>query len=429
MLPRFIADKNRIYEFEVPSSKSIFSRALLLAAFAEDEIKLIHGAYCEDTKAMLSCLSALGIEMKDKNGVLTVHGCGGKLPAKQAELNVRSAGTVARFLPAALAACGGEFRFIASEQMKRRPMGFLTTLEQAGVSFEYEENQESFPFLMHSEGFSKTDFVIDTDVSTQFASGLFLASAAAKKPLSVRLTGNRVNGSYLDMTLSLLNAFGHKAERTGDTVKIFPNESVCPKTFEIEPDVSAACYFYALALLFGVRVRVRGMKQDSLQGDTAFLKLLEARGVTFTATEKGLLADARGVKEFGGFQENFNNFSDQTLTAAALAPFASSPTRLSGISHIRKQESDRIAAIETNLKSLGVPVRTGSDEIEILPAIPRCGVIRSFGDHRVAMAFALTAIKEGNIGIDDPACCKKTFENYFEMLGRIYQKPSENSDG
>ncbi|MDE6411657.1 MAG: 3-phosphoshikimate 1-carboxyvinyltransferase, partial [Clostridia bacterium] len=154
-------------------------------------------------------------------------------------------------------------------------------------------------------------------------------------------------------------------------------------------------------------------------GDGRFLELLEKRGVRFIETDEGLLADGSGAS-FEGFNENFCDFSDQTITAAALAPFASSPSCITGIAHIKKQECDRITAIEKNLNALGVPSKSGDDFIEIQPALPKGGTVETFHDHRVAMAFALTALKTGNITIDDSECCNKTFEGYFNEIEKLF---------
>lgn len=415
-IPRFQPDFGKIYEFEVPASKSILNRALLLAAFCEGDTLIACGPFAEDTRAVLGALASLGIAYEVNESGILVHGCGKNIPNRKAEIGVGSAGTCARFLPAMLAAIGGDYRFHASEQMTKRPMEFLRELEKAGVKIEYSQHKNGFPFRMQSNGFTCKEFTVNTDSSTQYASALLLAGAIC--PLSVRLTGGRTQGSYIGITLSLLSAFGAKWKRENDTVSIL-SPAHAPHTYEAEADISAACYFYALALLFGIKVLVHRVKKNALQGDIRFFDLLEARGVKFTETEKGLLADGSGVTSFAGFEENLCDYSDQTLTVAALAPFAASPSRLTGIGHIRLQECDRVEAIRKNLASLEVPCTAGNDFIEIQPALPKGGVIETFHDHRVAMAFALTALKTGNITIDDGECCKKTFDGFFEELKKL----------
>lgn len=416
---RFTPDFEKIYDFEVPASKSLLNRALLLAAFSEGKILLKCGAFCEDTLALLNCLTALGIRTEKHTDGILVHGTGKNPPNRQAQLNVMSAGTAARFLPAILSAIGGDYLFDASEQMKKRPMEFLVELERAGATIEFYERENAFPFRLRSDGFKYTEFCVDTNTSTQYASALLLAGAFCGEPLKVRLTGTRTEGSYIKMTLSLLRAFGANWSKDGETITVFPAERA-PDEFEIEADLTAACYFYALALLFGIKVLVRHVKKNSLQGDMRFLELLEKRGVRFTETDTGLIADGSGVSSFEGFQENFGDFSDQTLTAAAIAPFASTPSRITGIGHISKQECDRINAIAENLNLLKVPCKCGNDFIEINPVSPAGGTVKSFRDHRVAMSFALTGLKTGNLTIDDCECANKTFAGYFNEINKLF---------
>lgn len=401
-------------ELDVPASKSILSRALVLAAFGTGDVLLRCGSYAEDTRAMLSCLSALGIGWEDCPDGLFVHGCGGNVPNRHAELDVASAGTAARFLTAVLAFLGGEYTLRSSMQMQARPMQFLSVLAQAGVQIGYTGEFEHFPFTLRSEGIFADELTVDTDLSTQYASGILLA-AAVSRPIALRLTGSRTRGSYIEMTLRLLEAFGAQCAREGDVIRITPSAH-SPAQVEIEGDLSGACYFYALSLLFGCSVRVRKICSDTLQGDKKFLSLLAARGVRFTDSPEGLLADGSAVTSYHGFTENMRDYSDQALTVAALAPFADSPTHITGIGHIRRQECDRIRAIAENLCALGVPAKEEADGVQISPAPVRSATVRTFGDHRVAMAFSLIGLKTGAVTIDDPACCKKTFENYFDLL-------------
>ena len=403
----------------VPASKSITNRALLLAALSRGTVALTGGALSEDTRAFLNCLVALGIRVERRENTLLVFGCGGNIPEKRASINVESAGTAARFLTVALAFCGGDYMLDASEQMKRRPMKeILDLLREAGVQIECLEEADRFPFRLRSGGITASSITADTEKSSQYASALLMAAGALDHPFTLRLTGPRTHGSYIGITLRLLTAFNVPFERKGDEIVVSPSDNP-PAHYEIEPDVSGACYFYALSLLFRTRVLVRGVQQDSMQGDMKFLDLLKDKGVRFTQTDEGLLADGRSVASFGGFDADMKDFSDQALTVAALAPFATSETHIRNVGHIRLQECDRMQAITVNLNALGVPAEISGDDIVIRPAPVRGGTVQTFGDHRVAMAFALIGLKTGNVTIENPACCKKTFENYFELLDEL----------
>ena len=410
--------RTTLIKADVPASKSILNRAIILSAFGNGEVLLSCGAFAEDTRALLSCLTALGISWEKTSDGLRIIGCNGNIPNRRAQLNVQSAGTAARFLTATLAFLGGEYTMHSSAQMEARPMEILSVLEQHEVKFEYLGQHGHFPFRMFSNGISSNVFTVDTDLSTQYASGILLAASFYNTSLTLHLTGQRTHGSYIEMTLSLLRSFGADWTREGNVIHIYP-ASHSPKQFEIEGDLSGACYFYAMALLLSSQVLVRRIHPDTLQGDKKFLDLLAARGVIFTDSADGLIADGRNVTAYNGFCENMRDYSDQALTVAALAPFAVTPTHIYGIGHIRRQECDRIHAIVENLHTLGVPATEETDGVHVSPSCVNGGIIEAYGDHRVAMAFALIGLKTGNVIISDPKCCRKTFENYFEILDKL----------
>lgn len=402
----------------VPASKSILNRALLLSAFTEGDTHLICGGYGDDTEALLACLASLGITVEGCADGLLVHGTTDF--KRKGAVNVGSAGTVARFLTAILAFFGGEYEFSASAQMSGRPMEILSLLSSLGVGIEFLQEKDRFPFRMHSDGIAAGRAEIGTDVSTQYASGLMLAAAVSGKPFDVVLTGSRTDGSYLKMTASLIHAFGGDCAPLG----VGKGSRVTPivgslQEYSVEPDLSGACYFYALSLLCNAAVTVKGVHFPTLQGDVRFLQLLSDKGVRLTDRADGILADGRTIPFYNGIDEEMKDFSDQTLTVAVLAAFADSPSILRGIAHIRSQECDRVNAILQNLNSLGVRAFTNGEDIFIEPAPVRPCRIETFGDHRVAMAFSLVGLKVGGVTIDDPACCGKTFPNFFEIVKEL----------
>ena len=408
-----------VLEAEVPASKSLLNRVLILAAFGHGSTSILCGDFSDDTRAMLNCLTSLGVAWEKTAGGLIVHGCGNRIPNQTATLDVCSAGTAARFLSVALAFSGGDYTMLASEQMQKRPMEILAVLEQAGVSIDYLAQPGHFPFILHSKGISADEFSVDTNLSTQYASGVLLA-AAVGHPLRLHLTGERTHGSYIAMTLRLIEQFGAKYTRDDDTISITPSEH-SPELMEIEADLSGACYFYALSLLFHMRVCIPHVHMDTLQGDLRLLHLLQEKGVRLSDTPKGLLADGSSVTAYSGFEVSMRDFSDQALTIAALAPFATSETHITGIGHIRKQECDRIHAIVYNLRKLGIKAIEEEDGVRISPGEPLPATIECFDDHRVAMAFSLIGLKTGTLQIENPLCCRKTFSNYFEILDSITQ--------
>lgn len=408
--------KTRDITLSVPCSKSIFSRALLLAAFTEGETLLTGcGEIGRDGLELVRCLERLGIKIKRKEDAVLVFGT--RRFAKKAALDVGSGGTSARFLTAILAFFGGDYRLSASAQMENRPMDLIGPLSEAGVRFEFGNTAGHFPFRMRSDGIRTKELTVDTDVSTQYASGILLSAALGEAPFTLRLTGNRINGSYIKTTLSVLRAFGAKVRENGNEIEVEPIRENT-KEYAVAVDLSGACYFYALSL-FGAKVCVRGAFYDENQADRRFLDVLKEHGVKIDREKIGLTAEGSGAP-FDGFDLDLSLFSDQALTFAALAPFARSQTRLYGIAHIRRQECDRIRAIEENLTRLGVRCLVREDGVVIDPAPVRPSVLlKSYSDHRVAMAFSLIGVGAGSVFIDDPACCEKTFGNYFRILKSI----------
>ena len=281
----------------------------------------------------------------------------------------------------------------------------LDVLENLGVNIKYLENEGHFPFVLKSDGLDNVSVSVDTTRSTQFASALILLKAI--KNININLTGPRVDGAYIKMTQKLMEQF-------------INNKSA---SFMVEPDVSAACYFYAMALLLKTKTLVKYVYKDSLQGDMRFLELIEAAGAKIKQRRDGILVDCRNVGSFDGFDIDMHDFSDQALTAAVIAAFAKTPSVIRNVRHIRKQESDRVMVIKTELEKVGCKVNIdehdGMTDVIIKPGNLKGAEIDTYDDHRVAMSFALLGLKVDDIIINNPMCCKKTFENYFNQLDEI----------
>lgn len=412
---------------EVPGSKSITNRALLLAALSDKRCRLTGVLFSDDSRAFLDCLQSLGFEViiREAEREVIIRGTGGIIPNPKATLNVRSAGTAARFLTVMLAFAGGEYQMNASPQMCKRPMEpLMSILQNAGVKIEYGGEEGHFPFVMKSEKLAIKEVSIDTKISSQFASALLMSGVLAKEGLTVHMAGDRTEGSYIKMTLAMMEQFGIKAQREGVSVKVLPNDSFGQNEYLIEPDVSGACYFYAMAPLLKTDVIVRNVHRNSLQGDIKFIDLLEQMGCFAEDKKEGLLVKGSHLESYPGLCLSMKDFSDQTMTMAAIAPFAMSETVIKNIGHIRFQESDRIGAIVTELNRMGIDCREAPevDGIRIMPVDEKAvneAEIETYEDHRMAMAFSLVGLKTGKIIIKNPGCCKKTFENYFDIIEKI----------
>ncbi|MCC8192234.1 MAG: 3-phosphoshikimate 1-carboxyvinyltransferase [Ruminococcus sp.] len=418
----------------VPGSKSITNRALLIAAMANGESTLKGCLSSDDSMYFIECLKTLGFKViSQKNGLdydITISGCGGEIPNKNAEIYVGSAGTAARFLVAMLAFSDGEYTVNSSEQMKKRPMApLIDSLRSAGAKVTCTEEEGHFPLIIKGAGKAAVPekIAVNIDKSSQFLSALLIAASTLEKEIEIEATGSH-GLSYVELTLEMMKAFGSspkvQAKDACVSYKFSGRESFNAREYEIEPDMSAAAYFYALAAISGIRLSVKGVTSDMLQGDTQFLTVLQKMGCKFITNDKGYseIIGAAGGKLKGGFTVDMSSFSDQALTLAAIAPFADAPITITGISHIRLQECDRINAIVQNLSALGVKVSENSDGVTIYPSTPEGNEIQTFDDHRVAMSFALTGLKVPGVRILNPDCCKKTFAQYFDVSEDVIRK-------
>lgn len=417
---------------EVPGSKSITNRALMLAAISDGICKLKGVLFSDDSRAFLDCLEKLGFELvvNEREKEVTLKGENGRIPRNHVTINVRSAGTAARFMTVLLAVCGGNYRLESSEQMKKRPMRqLLDGLREKGVTITCLEEEGHFPFEIHSEGIEQTDISIDTTKSSQYASALLMAGAV--HGMHVELTGSRVNGAYIQITLRMLEQFGIKCQEEKsskgecETKKyVIEKQNFSIKEYNIEPDMSAACYFYAMALLLRVKSRVKGIHLNSMQGDVKFLHILEALGCVLKESDEALEIDASKVETYKGMEVDMSDFSDQALTMAVVAAFAKTPTKILNIGHIRGQESDRVQVIVNELQRLGCGAEIVEEDdmtnVLITPKALHGAEIETYDDHRVAMSFAMAGLLVDGVMIKNPMCCKKTFENYFEVLDSIY---------
>ena len=406
------------FETRVPGSKSITNRALLIAALAEGT-SVLHGVlFSDDSRHFMQALYDLGfpIYIDEEEETVTIEGFGGEIPNEEAEVYVGSAGTAARFLTAFLGLSKGKYRITASEQMKKRPMKeLLVALEEMGSEIIYEEEEYCFPFTIGNFECKKSKVTIDIDKSSQFLSALLISSVLLPQNFMIKITGSH-GMSYVSMTIRMMHQFGVGVERTlSGAYRRRNDRNYEGRKYDIEPDVSAACYFYALAPLLHVNVKVKNVYMDCLQGDIKFLKVLVRMGCKIEHEEDGVLLLPPKDKFLGG-SFDLSSFSDQALTLAAIAPFTNSKVCIMNIGHIRYQECNRIKAMVENLTQMGVAAIEQDDNVFILPGVPKACQVDTYEDHRVAMAFSLVGTMVDGIEIKNPACTRKTFEKYFDVL-------------
>ena len=425
--------KQSPFTVTVPGSKSITNRAMLLAALSDGACTLKNALFSSDSRALLAALQALGISCSadETTKEISVIGCGGTLPNQTGTVNAMSAGTAARFLTALLAFSDGIYTLDASEQMKKRPMApLIDALSSIGISVTPLENEGHLPLCI--KGGQKSiqappELSVSIDQSSQFLSALMMTGVLLPKGLTVTAIGSRTAMSYVHITERMMQEFGVTPipvlrEGLGTTYRIPGGVSYRSQTYDIEPDLSGACYFYAAAALLGTSVTVTGVHKASMQGDLRFLSALERLGCTVTDTPEGICVTGRADRHYPGLDITMSDFSDQTMTMAVLALFADSPTHIRGIGHIRAQECDRMTATITEIHRLGGNAKEDEDGTGILiTPTPLHGTrIETYDDHRMAMAFSLVGLRVDGVEIDNPNCCKKTFENYFDLFTHFF---------
>jgi len=401
----------------VPGSKSITNRALLIAALADGESTIAAALFSDDTHYMAQGWRQVGISVtEDAAGErFTVGGCGGVVPAPQADLYVGNAGTAMRFLVAALCVGHGQFRVDGSARMRERPIqDLLDALAQLGAQVRSAAGNGCPPVLIDADGLAGGRARISADKSSQFLSAVLLAAPYARRRVEVEVVGGLVAPPYVDMTVGLMRAFGVAVQHEDHRRFTVDAAVYGARRYHVEPDASSAQYFLAAAALCGGRVRVPGLGSHSLQGDVRFVDLLEQMGATVVRGDDFL--EVRGGAQLDGIEADMNAISDTAPTLAALAPFARRPVVIRNIAHVRLQESDRLHAVATELQRLGVRVRELDDGLRIEPSTIRPAVVETYDDHRLAMAFALVGLRAPGVAIRDPQCVRKTFPDFFSRL-------------
>lgn len=409
----------------LPGSKSITNRALILAALSGTPVTLTGALFSEDTRLMAEALARLGFTLSsdEAGATMQVSGQARACSGGTQELFVGLAGTAARFLTALCAAAPrGIYRLDGVPQMRRRPMrSLIAGLRTLGADIRCLGEEGFFPFEIRARGLHGGSVALDASESSQLLSALLMVAPRASGPVDVVLTGS-VRRGYVEMTRRLMTGFGVTMEGGADgrSFHLVPAAYRAPTSYVIEPDASAASYFLALPKVTGGTLDLTGLRapDDSLQGDTAFSAAL-----------------ARAVRRSPGatFDENFHEISDTFLTLAAIAPLLPGPTRITGIAHTRKQETDRVAGMAHELTKLGQHVIEEPDALEVHPRPLRPGqVIETYHDHRFAMSFGILGCHDlhGNgqpwLSIKDPGCCAKTFPHFFELLESLREKSLEN---
>jgi len=416
----------------LPGSKSISNRILLLSALAQGTTEIRNVLLSDDTERMLDSLHILGVVVeKHEKNILRVQGCGGNFPVKQTELFLGNAGTAFRPLTAALALSGGNYKLSGVARMHERPIGDLVSaLRELGANIDYQDKDGFPPLQIRPASLTETCRVsVRGDVSSQFLTALLMALPLLDRKITVNVIGELISKPYIEITLETMKRFGVRVRRedwhsfTVDRSSRYQS----PEVITVEGDASSASYFLAAGAIGGGSVRVEGVGSDSIQGDVRFADALALMGAQIEWGTNWICARAPQPGRLKGIDLDCNHIPDAAMTLAVVALFAEGETTLRNIASWRVKETDRIAAMATEFRKIGVMVEEGEDFIRIEPPEslslihnPASG-IDTYDDHRMAMCFSLAAFGREGIRINDPGCVAKTFPNYFTLLKTVVQ--------
>ncbi|MCG3863589.1 MULTISPECIES: 3-phosphoshikimate 1-carboxyvinyltransferase [unclassified Photobacterium] len=407
-------------EVNLPGSKSVSNRALLLAALATGTTRLTNLLDSDDIRHMLNGLKQLGVnyQLSEDKTVCEVEGGGRAFsPNEPLELYLGNAGTAMRPLAAALCLGGGEFVLTGEPRMKERPIGHLVdALRSAGADITYLENENYPPLKIIGTGLKGGEVEIDGSISSQFLTAFLMAAPLAQADTVIRIKGDLVSKPYIDITLHIMAQFGVEVENRNYQEFVVRGHQtyVSPGELLVEGDASSASYFLAAAAIKGGEVKVTGIGKKSIQGDIQFADALAAMGADIEWGDDYVIARCG---DLSAVDMDFNHIPDAAMTIATTALFAKGTTSIRNVYNWRVKETDRLAAMATELRKVGAEVEEGEDYITIVPPTTlQHAAIDTYDDHRMAMCFSLVALSDTPVTINDPKCTSKTFPDYFDKL-------------
>jgi 3-phosphoshikimate 1-carboxyvinyltransferase len=403
----------------LPGSKSLTNRALVCAALADGRSELTGALFADDTEAMLDNIQRLGagVVVDRAGGRVEVQGTIGRLRSGPIDLDARSSGTTSRFLLPLLAVGPGPYHLDGSPPLRARPMGDgFQALRELGARL-HAPDADHLPVTIEGGVSNHRPARISGRASSQFLSGVLLAAPRWPGGRQVLVEGELVSRPYVHMTIAVMRAFGAEVDDEPPGGWNVHPAGYRGTRYAIEPDASAASYFFAAAAITRSRVRVEGLGAHSLQGDLAFARVLEQMGARVTID--GDATTVEGTGRLHGVTADLRDFSDTAQTLATTAVFADSPTRITGIGFIRAKETDRVRALVRELGKLGVRADEEPDGLVVYPGAVGPGVVETYDDHRMAMSFALIGLRAAGIEIADPDCVAKTFPDFFAVLDTL----------
>ncbi|MGR0279592.1 3-phosphoshikimate 1-carboxyvinyltransferase [Marinomonas dokdonensis] len=411
-------------EIQIPGSKSLSNRILLLATLAKGTTKITNLLDSDDIRHMLDSLKQLGVNyrLEDEGTTCYLDGLAGPIQADKGDLFLGNAGTAMRPLTAALCLGQGEFHLHGEPRMHERPIGDLVdALQHLGVDVRYEGETGYPPLRIHANGLKGGEVSIKGNISSQFLTAILMSAPLAQGDLTIKVEGELVSKPYIDITLHAMKQFGVDVENQNYQAFVVKGGQTyqSPGEIMVEGDASSASYFLAAAAIAGGKIKVHGIGTDSVQGDVKFAEVLEKMGAKITYGPTWVEAERNELK---GVDLDMNHIPDAAMTIATTALFADGPTTIRNIYNWRVKETDRLYAMATELKKLGAEVIEGEDYISVTPVKNlQHAAIDTYNDHRIAMCFSLVAFSDTPVTINDPGCTSKTFPTYFELFRSVSQ--------
>jgi 3-phosphoshikimate 1-carboxyvinyltransferase len=402
-----------------PGSKSLTNRALITAALASGTTKLSGVLASDDTRVMVESLNRMGVAVTHdvENCTMEVVGCGGRPPADKAELWLENSGTSIRFLTAFCSLGTGQYRLDGNERMRERPISHLVqSLKLFGVDVDCELGTDCPPVMMNAQGLTGGRTTLAGSISSQYLSALLMAAPCASNAVDIEVTGELVSQPYVDMTMGVMAQFGVTVGCSEHHRFSISPQQYKATNYDIEPDATAASYFFAAAAITGGEVTVEGLSSYALQGDVNFVDALQQMGCEVDYGDDSITV--RGG-ELNGIDIDMNAISDTAQTLAVVALFADGPTRIRNVGHMRHKETDRVAAVINEIRRMGVAAQEHDDGLSITPGKLQPATIETYDDHRMAMSFALAGLRTQGIRIADPSCTAKTYPHFFSDLEKL----------
>lgn len=403
---------------QVPPSKSYTNRAMIVAALAEGDSKLIHPSLSDDSKFLMNGLKEFGVDIRRRGEIVDVTGTGGSIHVPKNEIFVGNAGTAMRFLSTFACLANGTTVLNGDGQMQQRPIGdLLAALRTAGIKSAC--NNGFPPVTIYGGNFSGGRIGINATISSQYASSILLCAPYARRQVILHIKGGISSLPYIDMSLHVMRSFGAEVEVIDlHNYHVSNSQKYVGREFTVEADATSATYFFAAAALSQGRVHVSNLSSDSLQGDLKFLNVLSDMGCTITKEENGI--EVHGSKLLG-IEVDMNSMPDCVPTLAVVAAFAEGSTRISNVAHLQYKETNRLKALAIELKKIGAGVELLEDGLIIHPRQLQGAEIETYNDHRIAMSFAIAGLKVDGISIKNPSCVSKSFPNFWKEFEKLEQ--------